>query len=102
MEKMTRNIEISGYRGLALLLDPEKADLSRLPISETCHPDYFFVGGSTGGDTTEFIQKLKSQITNHKLQIPVILFPGNASQFSPKADAVWCSLCSPEETRNIL
>ena len=37
---------------------------------------------------TEFIQNLKSQITNHKLQIPVILFPGDATQFSPKADAV--------------
>ena len=73
---------------LAILLDPEKADLSRLPISENCHPDYIFVGGSTGGDTTAFIEALKEKlpITNH--QLPIILFPGNSSQFSPKADAV--------------
>lgn len=75
-------------KGLALLLDPEKANLDALPITAECQPDYIFVGGSTGGDTTEFITSLKSQITNRQLQIPVILFPGNASQFSPKADAV--------------
>ena len=73
---------------LAILLDPEKADLSRLVFTDDCHPDIILVGGSTGGDTTDFIQNLKSQITNHKLQIPIILFPGNAAQFSPKADAI--------------
>ena len=49
------NDQIVNKKGLALLLDPEKADLSRLPITESCHPDYIFVGGSTGGDTTDFI-----------------------------------------------
>ena len=39
---------------LAILLDPEKANLDSLPISESCHPDYIFVGGSTGGDTTAY------------------------------------------------
>ena len=73
---------------LAILLDPEKADLSRLPFSENCHPDYIFVGGSTGGDTTEFIQTLNSKLSTLNLHLPVILFPGNASQFSPKADAI--------------
>ena len=76
------------HRSLALLLDPEKADLSRLSFTPECHPDYIFVGGSTGGDTTAFIEELKLQITNDKLQIPIILFPGNASQFSPKADGI--------------
>ena len=75
-------------KGLALLLDPEKANLEALPITESCHPDYIFVGGSTGGDTTEFVRNLKSQITNYKLQIPIVLFPGNSSQFTPEADAV--------------
>ena len=75
-------------KGLALLLDPEKANLEALPITESCHPDYVFVGGSTGGDTTEFVRNLKSQITNYKLQIPIVLFPGNSSQFTPEADAV--------------
>jgi tRNA(adenine34) deaminase len=73
---------------LAILLDPEKADLSRLPITDECHPDYFFVGGSTGGDTTDFIRNLKSKISNLKSPIPVVLFPGNSSQFSPEADVI--------------
>lgn len=75
-------------KGLALLLDPEKANLDALPITELCHPDYIFVGGSTGGDTTDFIRALKEKlpITNH--QLPIILFPGNSSQFSPEADGI--------------
>ena len=82
------------YKALALLLDPEKADLSRLPITADARPDYVFVGGSTGGDTTafvnttDFVRNLKLKIKNYELQIPVILFPGNAAQFSAEADAV--------------
>ena len=76
------------YKALALLLDPEKADLSRLPITADARPDYIFVGGSTGGDTTDFLRNLKLKIKNYELQIPVILFPGNAAQFSAEADAV--------------
>ena len=76
------------HRSLALLLDPEKANLDALPISADCHPDYIFVGGSTGGDTTDFVRNLKSKIKNQKLQIPIILFPGNSSQFTPEADAI--------------
>ena len=71
------------------MLDPEKANLEALPISAECHPDYIFVGGSTGGDTTEFVRALKkklSPITNH--QLPIILFPGNSSQFTSEADGV--------------
>ena len=75
-------------RNIALLLDPEKADLSRLSFTDEAHPDFIFVGGSTGGDTTNFVQNLKSQIRNLKSKIPVVLFPGNSSQFTPEADAV--------------
>ena len=81
-------MELNKRHSLALLLDPEKADLSRLSISECCHPDYLFVGGSTGGDTTEFIDELRLKIEDLGLQIPIVLFPGNSSQFSPKADAI--------------
>lgn len=81
-------MEINKKHSLALLLDPEKANPDALPITADCHPDYIFVGGSTGGDTTEFIANLKSKISNLKSPIPVILFPGNASQFSPKADGI--------------
>lgn len=76
------------HKGLALLLDPEKANLDALHFAADCYPDYIFVGGSTGGDTTEFVQNLKSKITNLKLQIPIILFPGDAAQFSKEADAI--------------
>ena len=91
MDKINNNIlhrPSLGDKKLALLLDPEKANLDALPITAECHPDYLFVGGSTGGDTTEFIANLKSKISNLKSPIPVILFPGNSSQFSPKADGI--------------
>lgn len=76
------------HKALALLLDPEKADLNALPISSEVHPDYIFVGGSTGGDTTAFVRALKSKIEKLKSNIPIVLFPGNSSQFTPEADAV--------------
>ena len=55
------------HRSLALLLDPEKANLDALHISAECCPDYIFVGGSTGGDTTAFVRALKEKlpITNN-------------------------------------
>ena len=105
-------------KALALLLDPEKADLAALPISADVHPDYIFVGGSTGGDTTAFVRALKEYLTaqrscsssdltaqrsysaavlqhrgltgeaGHDGRPPIILFPGSAVQFTPEADAV--------------
>lgn len=79
-------------KGLALLLDPEKADLSALSLSADCCPDYIFVGGSTGGDTTPFVRALKEKLSlsgeaGHG-RPPIILFPGNAAQFTPEADAI--------------
>jgi tRNA(adenine34) deaminase len=76
------------HRSLALLLDPEKADLARLSFTDECHPDYLFVGGSTGGDSTGFVRDLKSAISNLQSKIPIILFPGNSSQFTPEADGI--------------
>ena len=76
------------HKALALLLDPEKANLDALPISAECHPDYIFVGGSTGGDTTDFIRALKSKLPITNYQLPIILFPGSAEQFSSEADAI--------------
>ena len=73
---------------LAILLDPEKADLSALPITPDCHPDYIFVGGSTGGDTTAFVRALREKLSIVNCQLSIILFPGNASQFTPEADAI--------------
>ena len=99
------NDQIVNTKGLALLLDPEKADLSALPITPDCHPDYIFVGGSTGGDTTAFVKVLKEKLRlSAKRSVskavctlsgeaglgrpPIILFPGNASQFTPEVDAI--------------
>lgn len=82
------NEQMVNMKGLALLLDPEKANLDALPITAECHPDYLFVGGSTGGDTTKFIDELRRKMKDRGLEIPIILFPGNASQFSPQADGV--------------
>lgn len=86
-------IIVNKNRSLALLLDPEKANLDALPITSDCHPDYIFVGGSTGGDTTNFVRKLKEKIANSQQltansRIPIVLFPGNSSQFTSEADAI--------------
>ena len=81
-------MEINKKHSLALLLDPEKANLDALPITSKCHPDYIFVGGSTGGDTTAFVRALREKSPISNLQCPIILFPGNSSQFTPEADAV--------------
>ena len=77
-----------GDKKLALLLDPEKADLSALPLSADCCPDYIFVGGSTGGDTTPFVRALREKLSIVNCQLSIILFPGSAAQFTPEADAV--------------
>ena len=82
---------------LALLLDPEKANLDALSFTEESHPDYIFVGGSTGGDTTAFVRALKKKLSSLNISspqgeagrgLPIILFPGNSSQFTPEADGI--------------
>ena len=86
---MTRRLELKN-RSLALLLDPEKANLDALTFTPEAHPDYIFVGGSTGGDTTGLVKALKEKfsIFNFQFSIPIVLFPGNAAQFTPEADAI--------------
>jgi len=82
---------------LALLLDPEKANLDALSFTEESRPDYIFVGGSTGGDTTAFVRALKKKLSSLNISspqgeagrgLPIILFPGNSSQFTPEADGI--------------
>ena len=74
----------NGRKQLAVLLDPEKP--FHPDMFANAQPDLIFVGGSTGNSVDSLISNLKSQITNHKS--PIILFPGNISQFSPQADAL--------------
>ena len=74
---------------LAVLIDPDKVNedqLKKLCAYATEHQvDYFFVGGSilTHGSISETIARLKKFAS-----LPVILFPGNASQVDPQADAI--------------
>ncbi len=74
---------------LAILIDPDKIDLSIIDkLSQKINQSpatHIFIGGSSfnGNHLDEIIIKLKSKST-----LPIILFPGNPSQISAKADAI--------------
>jgi len=74
---------------LAILLDPDKIDLSTLAslVEKINHSPatHIFVGGSLveANIIDELILILKE-----KTLLPVVLFPGNPSQISDKADAI--------------
>lgn len=73
---------------IAILLDPDHCMNMQLDkiisILKTNTPDFIFVGGSHAVTSTDnLIETLKS-----KLNTDIVLFPGNASQFSDKADAL--------------
>ncbi|RXR20762.1 geranylgeranylglyceryl/heptaprenylglyceryl phosphate synthase [Flavobacterium amnicola] len=74
---------------LAILLDPDKIDLSSLAtlVEKINHSPatHIFVGGSLveANIIDELILLLKE-----KTHLPVVLFPGNPSQISDKADAI--------------
>ncbi len=74
---------------LAILLDPDKLvveNLSHLILKINQSPaTHIFVGGSSfdGTHLDELITELKS-----KINLPFLLFPGNPSQISDKADGI--------------
>jgi phosphoglycerol geranylgeranyltransferase len=73
---------------IAVLLDPDQCRGSLLASTiaalKSNVPDFIFVGGShTLSSTDSLIELLKEETT-----AGVVLFPGNASQFSTKADAL--------------
>lgn len=78
-----------GEKLLAILLDPDKTTLEEISsISkkiENLKANFIFVGGSyvENGITDAFVEKLKEHT-----QIPIILFPGDYSQVTNKADAL--------------
>lgn len=84
-----RIIESRGKEKLfALLLDPDKCDgdylKQLLPIVLESNVSMLLVGGSlVNADASALISDIKKQS-----QLPVILFPGNALQFSAGADAI--------------
>ncbi|MCK9206375.1 MAG: geranylgeranylglyceryl/heptaprenylglyceryl phosphate synthase [Salinivirgaceae bacterium] len=78
-----------GKKTFAVLIDPDKQSESSLidlvkKLNQKPGPDLILVGGSivlNGIDQTVALIKKNTSL-------PVILFPGNALQFSPKADGI--------------
>ena len=74
---------------LAILLDPDKIDLNRLGILidkiNQSPATHIFIGGSLVENNilNDLITALKQ-----KSMLPIVLFPGNPSQISNKADAI--------------
>lgn len=68
---------------LAVLIDPNKqnAYIPILPFLKQV--DLIFVGGSTGNIIEPCIDIIRQYTST-----PIVLFPGNIAQFSPKADAL--------------
>jgi len=82
--------EISqGEKLLAVLIDPDKMELSRLSsfiaLVNTSIATHIFVGGSEVND--RMTQSVVEEIKTHT-NLPVILFPGEVSQITNKADAL--------------
>lgn len=78
-----------GKKLLAILLDPDKTTFEEISLIskkiENLNANFIFVGGSfvEKGITSVFVKKLKENT-----QIPVVLFPGDYSQVTNKADAL--------------
>ncbi len=74
---------------LAILLDPDKTSLDKLPEMtsriENLNANFIFVGGSfvENGITDLFMKTLKKHT-----KLPVVLFPGDFSQLTNYADAL--------------
>lgn len=74
---------------LAILLDPDKINWQNIEvlISKICNSPatHVFIGGSlvTSNKIDELILKIKSGC-----RLPIVLFPGNPSQISDKADGI--------------
>ncbi len=77
-----------GKKMLAVLIDPDKYNENQLievigKMKES-QPDFIFVGGSL---VTSSLQKTVISLKKN-FDIPVVLFPGNATQFVPEVDAL--------------
>lgn len=76
-------------KSFAILLDPDKVDLSTFPefleLAVKQQVDFFFVGGSL--ITHYAIDELVAAIHKHT-RIPAILFPGSSLHIDPSADAI--------------
>ena len=74
---------------LAILLDPDKIDLNNVKVIiakiNQSPATHIFIGGSLV--TTTIIDELIMKIKQN-CNLPIVLFPGNPSQISDKADAI--------------
>jgi len=92
MKSIYKNILLnreSNHKMLAVLLDPEQCRGSVLASTvaalKSNTPDFIFVGGShmQTSSVDSLIEVLKEEVKTN-----IVLFPGDASQFSTKADAL--------------
>src|ERR1035437_1522200 len=91
MKNIYKNILLnreSNRKMLAILLDPDQCQGSVLSntiaLLKSNIPDFIFVGGSHAMTSTDSLVELLRE----EIKTRIILFPGNASQFSTKANAL--------------
>ncbi|HSN48781.1 MAG TPA: geranylgeranylglyceryl/heptaprenylglyceryl phosphate synthase [Flavobacterium sp.] len=81
--------KVNNEKLLAILLDPDKIDLNNVEMLiekiNQSPATHLFIGGSLVENNIldELILKIKRSST-----LPIVLFPGNPSQISDKADAI--------------
>ncbi len=92
MKNIYQNILTSieqGEKLLAVLIDPDKVEISNLSSFivkvNTSVATHIFVGGSTVKEEDSEI--VVSEIKKHT-QLPIVLFPGDVTQITDKADAL--------------
>lgn len=78
-----RTAQAQSRKLLALLIDPEKQSSVQALYPFLSLPDLIFVGGSTGNQCDTCVGELRKQTSR-----PIVLFPGNITQFTAKADAL--------------
>ena len=83
------NSKIANQKLLAILIDPDKVVIELISILvdkiNQSPATHIFIGGSSfnGDHLDDIISKLK-----FKTDLPILLFPGNPSQISGKADGI--------------
>ena len=83
------NSKAENKKLLAILIDPDKVAMETISkLAEKINQSpatHVFVGGSsfTGNNLDDLISELKT-----KTNLPIVLFPGNPSQISNKADGI--------------
>lgn len=78
-----RTAQAQSHKLLALLIDPEKQSSVQALYPFLSLPDLIFVGGSTGNQCDNCVEELRKHTSR-----PIVLFPGNITQFTAKADAL--------------